>query len=186
MKNKQQACIFLGEKNKPLSERSIERYVKAGKLNVTHIKEPGKSRDTPMFDETELKALKHEMQNPPPAATTTTALTRATSAALPQLLASPDSQASFDRFAETIGKAVAFALDHAAPRIARPSLFAMTGKLTLSRDELIERTGLPWTVLLAAIRAGELRGQRVTGGAKQTGGRWNFKCDDVDAYIETR
>lgn len=176
MKTKQQACAFLGTNDRPLSERTIERYVTDGRLTVEYKKEPGKSRDTPYFFEAELEALKKEMESPKPLATT-----KARSEAA---LLAPGNPEAMQMLANVIGQQIAQAMAQAPPRRERPALSTLTGKLTLTREELIQRTGLPWTVLLKAIRAKQLRGAKVGAGKKGKGGRWNFKCDDVDEYID--
>lgn len=178
MLTKQQAAAYLNINGKPRSERSIERYVKEGKLNVTYNKEPGKAHDTPYFNEEELEALKKEMESPkqiaPKPVRSETALLAPGNAEALQLLTS------------AISQHVAQAIAQVATQRTRPSLSTITGKLTLTREELIARTGLPWTVLLKAIKAKELRGKKVGEGKKGNGGRWNFKSDDVDAFIDAR
>lgn len=176
MKTKAAAAEFLN-----VSERAIERYARAGRLLVTYRRKRGRPRDTPYFSQADLEKLKQEMTEPKPIAPAKAAQT---SNAL-QVLA-PGNTKALQRLVSGFGEQIALAIAQAPPRRDRPSLVALTGKLTLTREELIERTNLPWTYLLREIKAERLRGEKVGAGKKGNGGRWSFKCDEVDAFVDRR
>ncbi len=150
-----------------LSTRLVEKHASEGRLGeVTYIRgKHGKQAD---YAEHMVHKLKEELDAPDhQLAAPQSPVARLFGANNPAALE------LMSQFSAMLGNQIAAAIERAMPR-----------RLTLSRIELIERTGLPWTVLLRAIKAGNLRGSKISAGAKGTGGAWNFKCADVDDFID--
>ncbi len=184
MKTKAQAAAFL-----QVSERTVERY--AGTALTVHY-EQGKTRPRAVFDEAELKALKHELTHP--TTPVRPALVGASRngdqhAAAPVLLTfTPDQFGELTtrmmaQFADTFAvKQLGGSNDTAASPAgtggkngALPPV-PLTDKLTLKLAEAAQLAGLAQNFLREQIKGKKLK-------AEKRGRGWNIKRADLDAFI---
>ena len=145
--NKKNVADFLG-----VGVRAVERYMEQGKLSATYQR--GKTRPVAVFDETEVKMFKKELDNPdepfrpsiaPPLTTTNKAL-----AVIP-LKSERDLAAFSGILAEAINTAVQRSKDAAAPSIAD-----LAAKPLLTISEAQRLSSLSRQTLLKAKDEGKL------------------------------
>lgn len=164
--NKKEAAEFLGK-----SVRAVQRYTSDGKLTVKYV--PGKTGLEAVYDESEVRRLKEEIEiavyqpsldgaDTAETASNATALSRATVSDLERVASTA---------ATTFGERMMSAFEAAKP-------VAVADKLTLTLPEAAVLAGLSRGWLLAAIKAGALS-------AAKRGRGWNIKRADLDDYIRT-
>jgi excisionase family DNA binding protein len=159
---KEQAAEILGARN----VRTVERHVKAGRLSVTY--EKGKTRDVPMYDEDEVKALAAEQSQPHTPAAPALAPTGAGSA-----LATRSDIAD-----NVLSQLAARLLDQAEQRHAARALPTVDigQKVMLTLADAAALSSLSEHHLREAIRGGKLKGKIIGRGYK-------IKRTDLDAYV---
>lgn len=148
--NKKQVAEELG-----VSSRSVENYVKRGKLSVRY--EKGATSDVAVFDPFEVRRLKAELQS--------------RTALVPQVTReSPEGEAR-----KPENTALALRALPSEPSSLPPS--ELTSKLLLTLAEAALLTGLGRTTLNRARREGKLK-------AVHIGGSYRFRPDDLRRFIE--
>jgi excisionase family DNA binding protein len=175
------------------SERAVERYVNANPplLSVTY--EKGKTRDVPMYDESEVRALAERLKHPQTAARAV--LAPDASSSQTEALEKLDSfvgiqRESADLFRELLERVVvelesgmttradiSDKLDAIYEKMAEASVTELANKLTLSLVESSRLSGIARGHLRADIHAGKLK-------AKIVGRGWHIKRTDLEAYVK--
>ena len=183
--NKQEAADFLG-----CSIRQLERYTSENRIGVRY--EKGRTRPTPIYDESELARFKEEQERPvhrpvvepmeQPLSTPQTMATQGdnTDVAL-ALLSQP---IPVGQLLTVLARAGALNLPDAAgalpgkpaPEAQKATSPELGPKLLLTLPECQKLTGLSREVLRVAIDASELK-------ARQIGRAWRVKRADLEAYI---
>ncbi len=158
-----------------ISTRTLERYVKAARIAVIWTK--GKTREVMTFNESDLDALKHELEHPnKPAQGVLLAPEQSNpSSALAQVPTNTDHAMTVfvERFSESlIGKMLA---DTLKERSGVP----LEQKLTLSLPEAAKVSGISVEKLRAAVKAKKLKAVKGIGG-----GYGKVKRADLDDYIK--
>jgi excisionase family DNA binding protein len=146
--------------------RTVERLAKGNKLSVTYDK--GTTRDVPMYDEDEVKALAGKAHTP----------------AQPAIVA-PEPEPSqaiatrSDNGDNRLSQAVAFLIQREHQRMTEPvaTISDLAHKLTLSLVEAAQLSGLSRNHLRAAIEDKKLK-------ARIIGRGWKIKRDDLDLYVK--
>lgn len=170
--NKTEAAEYLG-----CSVRQLERYTADNRIGVKM--EKGRTRPTPIYDESELEAFKTSLERvvhrpaiqrmETPANSAETAIATQGDGGLSVL-----SQASqMEAFARFIVEAV----KAEKPETSAPSLSDLSAKLLLTLAEAQALTGLSRDVLRAAIEDGSLSARRI-------GRAFRIKRGALDRYIE--
>ncbi len=159
---KEEAAEILGAKN----VRTVERYAAKGRLSV--IYEKGTTRDVPMYDETQVRALAEQSKAPttpmrpsiePPSANGSMAIATRN-----------------DNSDTRLSQAVAFLAEMEKARRVEPSITDLAHKLTLSLMEASQLSGLSRGHLRQAIEEKKLK-------ARILGRGWRVKRADLDAYV---
>ncbi len=146
--------------------RTVERLAKSNRLSVTY--EKGATRDVPVYDEDEVKALAKQPR------------TAAQPAIAPP--APEPSQAIAtrnDNGDNRLSQAVAFLIQREHQRMTEPvaTISDLAHKLTLSLVEAALVSGLSRGHLREAIEAKKLK-------ARIIGRGWKVKRDDLDLYVK--
>ncbi len=178
---KEQAAVILGK-----TTRAVERYAADSKNRLSVVYEKGRTRDVPMYDEGEIRALAERLRQPssPAQAVITTqddnADTRQSLVAISpqqalQAALSPSDIATLaTRQANTL-EALQTAVSGIAERLEKPAL-SLADKLTLSLVEASQLSGLSRNHLRQAIEDKKLK-------ARIIGRGWRVKRDDLDTYV---
>lgn len=155
-KSKAEAATYLG-----VTERTLERYTKQGKLPAKYIR--GKTKATPIYEEADLDKLKlglsvevidsHQPETLLPDPPASNKLVKRNGAEL-----QPSESINLGLFTETI-----------AP-------FLAANKLLLSLAEAAAITGLSKQWLTTKIKSGELRAAKIGKG-------WKIKRSEVERFI---
>ncbi len=169
MKNIIEAAAHVG-----ISKRSLQRYKDAGRIPVHFTR--GKTRDVMMFEESDLDALKHDLENPkhPAPSQIVTAPGTDTSADESQALALTNTSGRLTEFAGLITKTIEATL---TTRRASPAELAP--KLMLSIPEAAALSGVAVATLRRAVQDKKLKTVAGIGG-----GYGKIKRADLDAYIK--
>jgi excisionase family DNA binding protein len=165
--NKQEAAEFLG-----VSPRQIERYIKENRIGVRF--EKGRTKPTPIYDESELRRFKEELERPVhrpavqrmgnPMESASNEMPTQSDGAL-SLLSQPSQFEALVRLVEAIG---AHSIQAPGAVKLAASVQDIALKLMLSVEEAAIYSGLSKGAIDEAIRAGKLaahkgkwRGRRV-------------------------
>lgn len=152
-----------------VSTRAVERYTSQGKLSVHY--EKGKTRPVAVYDESELRALKAEIENPAvhrPAVERPKASPANESSGQALITTKPDQ--SLAEFVEIFREAFNSA------RRPPVSIAEIAHKTMLTLPEAAALTSLSRNHLRAAISEGKLK-------ARIIGKGWRVKRTDLDAYV---
>ncbi len=180
---KDQAAIILGK-----TTRAVERYAADPYNKLSIVYEKGRTRDVPMYDEEEVRALAERLRQPstPAQAVITTQSDNADTTAPALVAISPQTalQAALSpsdvlalgtRQASTL-EALQAAASSIVERLDKPSV-PVADKLTLSLAEAAQLSGLSRNHLREAIGKGKLK-------ARIIGRGWRIKRAALDAYVE--
>lgn len=171
---KQEAADVLG-----CSVRQLERYTSENRIGVRY--EKGRTRPTPVYEESEVRAFKEALERPVYRGVVTTADDAPESAS--RLLATQSdghvSGLSQGAFLDALAGFFAASHSQSAQGGKRPAaLQEIAVKPLLKLDEAAALTGLSRDTLRKAIAAGELE-------ARQIGRAFRIKRAALDAYIES-
>ncbi len=158
---KEAAAAILGAKN----VRTVERYAAKGKLSVTY--EKGTTRDVPVYDEAEVRALAE--QSKAPSTPVRPSVTPAESNGSTAIATRGDNGDT------RLSQAVAFLAEMEKARRSAPSLSDLSHKLLLNLEEASKLSGLSRDHLRDAIRASKLK-------AKLIGRGWKLGRTDLEGY----
>jgi len=160
---KEEAAEILGAKN----VRTVERYAAKGRLSVTY--EKGTTRDVPMYDEAQVRALAEQSKAP------TTPVRP--SIEPPRANGSMAMATRGDNGDTRLSQAVAFLAEMEKARRVEPSITDLAHKLTLSLNEASQLSGLSRGHLREAIESKKLK-------ARIIGRGWRVKRADLDSYVK--
>lgn len=156
--NKREAAEYLG-----VSTRAIERYTARGKLTPEY--EKGRTGPAPVYDRTQLDALRREMND------TTGKLRLTIDTDKPAKIDRTDSHISFNRAGSNLGALVA-----AINKVHSQSASEIAAKLLFSIKEAQKLTGLSEEHIRNAIHTGKLKGSIIGRGYK-------VKKADLEKYV---
>lgn len=169
--NKQKAAAFLGTKENPVSERTVERFAAQGKIRKITVrrksKSDGRARNTVDYNDDDLRALKTELAQPkaqPQVMRENTALQQTTTHALAPMQAAD----VIEQMAVRIGTEIV-AATHAAAVVRMLTFEQAETEYNISRHQLKR-----------AIRAGQLRALPLG----KHGARL-IKSDEIEAFIKS-
>lgn len=168
---KQEAADVLG-----CSVRQLERYTSENRIGVRY--EKGRTRPTPVYEESEVRAFKEALEKPVYRGVVTSE--DAPESASRQLATQSDGHLSgLSQVAFLDALRVIAASQHGsqAPEKRAPVLQEIAVKPLLKLDEAAALTGLSRDTLRKAIDAGDLE-------ARQIGRAFRIKRAALDAYIE--
>ena len=176
--NKEEAAKFLD-----VSVRTLERLTQQGRIGVRY--EKGRTRPTPVYDESELERVKPDIESKlyphrptvQPSNLATAAATGETgeSDAIPASAASSDT--ALARVAELPAGMDRLLALMKALRESEPVSVPIADKPLLKLAEASALTGLSRGHLRQAIEEGKLKGKIV-------GRAWRVKRTDIDAYVK--
>ncbi len=155
--NKKEAANFLG-----VSTRLVARYVSQGRLKCTYVR--GKTGREANYEQSDLDALKAELEEPTHRAITTHE--QSNDALVPQASTPQYLTAGFQRLLEAV-----------EIHRSKPTVHELAAKPLLTFKEAQVYTGLSEGILNDAIGAGRLKAEKV-GYARRV------KRSALDAYIE--
>lgn len=169
--NKREAAEYLGK-----TERAVERYTEAARLTVRY--KPGKTRPVADYDESELRALKHELDNPSDVRPVVVAADTPTNTEQPRRTASEALQRtateqSMTMFVSLLSDAIR---DAQAQAPGTESLADLSAKVMLTLKDAARLSSLSEAHLRAALNGGMLKGKIVGRG-------WKIAPDALRAYV---
>jgi excisionase family DNA binding protein len=151
------------------STRQVERYTAAGKLGVKY--EKGTTRKIPVYDRSQVEALKAELETP----TFKPSIERAQDA--PQTAIATRSDIEASSLSELV--AIISAVTVEAIRAQEMPSVSIADKLVLSLKEAALLSGISRDRLVAAIESKKLKASK-----DKIGRGWRVKRDDLDAYVK--
>lgn len=170
--NKQKAAAFLGTKENPVSERTVERFAAQGRIRKSTVrkksKSDGRARNTVDYNDDDLRALKTELAQPKAQAQVMREETTALARIVPGGLAPAQASEMIERMAARIGTEIV-----AATRDA-----AVVRLLTMEQAET--EYNISRHQLKRAIRAGQLRALPLG----KHGARL-IKSNELEAFIKS-
>jgi excisionase family DNA binding protein len=152
------------------STRQVERYTAAGKLGVKY--EKGTTRKIPVYDRSQVEALKAELETP----TFKPSIERAQDA--PQTAIATRSDIGASSLSELVAIISAATVEATRAQGLLPSV-PIADKLVLSLKEAALLSGISRDRLLEAIESKKLKASK-----DKIGRGWRVKRDDLDSYVK--
>lgn len=185
--NKQKAAAFLGTKENPVSERTVERFAAQGKIRKITVrkksKSDGRARNTVDYNDDDLRALKTELAQPKAQPQVMREENTALMRIVPRGLAPAQASELIEKMAVRIGTEIVAATREAAThdaamRDAATREAAVVRMLTFEQAETEYR--ISRHQLKRAIRAGQLRALPLG----KHGARL-IKSNELEAFIKS-